>query len=129
MLQQPALASQINIIEELRKAEIQGINILFELYDMLKATPELSSAAILERWRDHEMGGFLNKLLHWEIPGINDEKTALIMLQHAIENMQEKSKNLKLEALLHKSVHVALDAEEMSELQKLMQRSQNSPEQ
>jgi len=128
LLQQPALAAQISITDDLRQADIQGIQVMFELYDMLKASPSLSSAAILERWREHEMGGFLNKLLHWEIPGIDDdEKTALTMLEHAIENMLDKSKDTRLEALLHKSSHTTLDSAEMSELQQLMQRPEPGP--
>jgi len=128
LLQQPSLASQISIADDLRQADIQGIQVMFELYDMLKASPNLSSAAILERWREHEMGSFLNKLLHWEIPGIDDnERTALTMLEHAIENMQDKSKDIRLEALLHKSSHTSLDSAEMSELQQLMQRPEPAP--
>lgn len=128
MLQQPSLVAQIDIPDELRNTEIQGISVLFELYDMIKANSDLGSAAILERWRNHEMGGFLNKLLHWEIPGINDSKTSLIMLQHAIEKMQEKHKELKLEALLQKSQQTSLTETEMAELQELMLRKQHDTE-
>lgn len=122
LLQQPTLAAQINIDNELRSADIQGINILFELYDMLKASPDLSSAAILERWRDHEMGSFLNKLLHWHIPDVDEGESSLPMLEHSIEKMQQQTKDQRLEILLHQSQQSTLSPEEMEELKTLMQR-------
>ena len=125
MLQQPSLASQVVIDNSLRSADIQGINVLFELFDMIQASPELSSAAILERWRDHEMGAFLNKLLHWHIPAVDDDNTSLIMLQQAIEKMLLEVKNQRLDALLHKSQQTSLDETETRELQFLMQRENN----
>ncbi len=123
LLQQPSLGSQVVIDESLRQANIQGIDVLFALYDMIKASPELTSAAILERWRDHEMGGFLNKLLHWEIPGADDATTSLTMLNHAVEKMLAKTKEQRFEALLHKSQQSTLNEAEMAELQLLMQRN------
>jgi len=126
LLQQPSLGSQVVIDESLREANIQGIDVLFALYDMIKTSPELSSAAILERWRDHEMGGFLNKLLHWEIPGADDLTTSLTMLNHAVEKMLAKTKEQRFEALLHKSQQSSLNEAEMAELQLLMQRNESN---
>ena len=128
ILQQPALISEISIPEALRQADIQGINVLFDLHDMIKASPELSSAAILERWRDNEMGGYLNKLLHWEIPGAEDKDTSLTMVQHALEKIQQKMKDQRLEFLLHQSQHASLSEEEMSELKVLMHRDYDDTE-
>ena len=125
MLQQPSLASQVVIDNSLRSADIQGVNVLFELFDMIQASPELSSAAILERWRDHEMGAFLNKLLHWHIPAVDDDNTSLIMLQQAIDKIMLQVKNQRLDVLLHKSQQASLDETETKELQLLMQRENN----
>lgn len=124
LLQQPKLAAQINIADELRTADIQGVSVLFKLYDMLTANPELSSAAILERWRDDEMGAFLNKLLHWHIPGLDDTETTLTTLQHAVEKMLLQVKDQRLETLLHQSQHAELSSAEMDELKALMHREQ-----
>lgn len=128
MLQQPSLGSQVVIDNSLRSADIQGVNVLFELYDMIQASPELSSAAILERWRDHEMGAFLNKLLYWHIPAVDDDNTSLIMLQQAINKMLLQVKNQRLDVLLHKSQQTSLDDTETKELQLLMQRENNDIE-
>ena len=128
ILQQPSLVSQIEIANPLRHADIQGINILFELYDLIKSTPELSSVAILERWRDNEMGGFLNKLLHWDIPGADDKETSLTMLQHALEKIQQKMNDQRLEFLLHQSQHTSLSDDEINELKTLMHRDYADPE-
>lgn len=122
LLQQPSLVTKIDIPDDLRHADIQGINILFELYDLIRSTPELSSAAILERWRDNEMGGYLNKLLHWDIPGAEDKDTSLTMLQHALEKIQQKMKDQRLEFLLHQSQHASLSDDEINELKVLMHR-------
>jgi len=126
LLQQPSLGSQVVLDESLRQANIQGIDVLFALYDMIKASPELTSAAILERWRDNEMGGFLNKLLHWEIPGAEDATTSLTMINHAVEKMLAKTKEQRFEALLHKSQQSTLNEAEMTELQLLMRRNESS---
>ncbi|MDH5424389.1 MAG: DNA primase [Gammaproteobacteria bacterium] len=122
MLQQPSLVQEIMLSDELRVTDIQGIAVMFELYDLIKASPELSSAAILERWREHEMGGYLNKLLHWHIPGVDDKETSLIMLQNAIEKLLQQVKDQRLEVLLHQSQHSDLNEQEMQELKQLMQR-------
>lgn len=122
MLQQPSLVQEIMLSDELRVTDIQGIAVMFELYDLIKASPELSSAAILERWREHEMGGYLNKLLHWHIPGVDDKETSLTMLQNAIEKLLQQVKDQRLEVLLHQSQHSGLNEQEMQELKQLMQR-------
>ena len=129
LLQQPTLATEIEMDNSLRLANIQGISVLFELYDMLKATPDLTSAAILERWREHEMGNYLNKLLHWHIPGADDSKTSLTMLQHAIDKILSQVKDQRLEVLLHQSQQASLSPDEMEELKTLMQREQTDTEQ
>ncbi|MDH5391999.1 MAG: DNA primase [Gammaproteobacteria bacterium] len=126
MLQQPALLKEAHLPDALRGSEIQGISTLFELYDMIKANPELSSVAILERWREHEMGAYLNKLLHWSIPDAENKATSLTMFQHASEKMLQALKNQRLEALLQQSQQSALNQTEMTELQQLMQRSSSN---
>lgn len=126
MLQQPAIVSQVDIPDSLRNADIQGMNVLFELYDQIKASPGLSSAAILERWRGSEMSGYLNKLLHWEIP--NAEDAGATMLQHAVDKMLHEVTNRRLDELLLKPLDSLSDTEK-TELQQLMRRESSSSDQ
>ncbi|MDH5516563.1 MAG: DNA primase [Gammaproteobacteria bacterium] len=120
MLQQPSLVSAITLPQQLRHAQIQGIGLFFELYELIRSTPELSSAAILERMRGHEMSSYLNKLLHWQIPDADDKETCLIMYQHAVRNLTQEMLQHRYEFLENKSLSSALSDDEMNEFRSLL---------
>lgn len=62
VLQYPILAREVDDVEAIRSVKQPGVNILQELLETLHQHPHLTTAALLERWRDKENGAHLQKL-------------------------------------------------------------------
>ena len=62
LLQYPILAREIEDIAVIRQSQQPGVNILADLLETLHQHPHLTTAALLERWRDKENGAHLQKL-------------------------------------------------------------------
>jgi DNA primase len=62
LLQYPILAREIEDIAVIRQSQQPGVNILADLVETLHQHPHLTTAALLERWRDKENGAHLQKL-------------------------------------------------------------------
>ena len=62
VLQYPILAREIDNLDAIAQVKQPGINIFIELVETLHHHPHLTTAALLERWRDKENGAHLQKL-------------------------------------------------------------------
>lgn len=62
LLHYPSLAEQVKNTQTLSQIEQPGITILVQLLETLHEHPHLNTAALLERWRDHEHGPHLQRL-------------------------------------------------------------------
>lgn len=63
LLDHPELAAQaVQVSDDWRRAAIPGIEVLAQLLDMLAAHPAMSTAALLERWREHPHFAYLQRL-------------------------------------------------------------------
>jgi DNA primase len=62
VLQYPILAREIDNIQSIAHLKQPGVNIFIELVETLHQHPHLTTAALLERWRDKENGAHLQKL-------------------------------------------------------------------
>jgi DNA primase len=58
----PSLGSGITATAQLRSLELPGVPLLLELIETLADSPNLTTGALLERFRDHESGRHLAKL-------------------------------------------------------------------
>ncbi|MCK4834240.1 MAG: hypothetical protein KAT12_05665, partial [Gammaproteobacteria bacterium] len=54
LLQNPALASQHKVPDNFKQAFTKGLPLLYELQKIIESNSEISSAALLERFRDNE---------------------------------------------------------------------------
>jgi len=64
LLDHPELVTRVveQADDRWRRSSNPGIDVLAELLDMLAATPGLSKAALLERWREHRHFAYLQRL-------------------------------------------------------------------
>jgi len=62
LLHYPSLAEQVKSTHNLKLIEQAGLPILVKLLETLHQYPHLNTAALLERWRDHEHGAHLQRL-------------------------------------------------------------------
>ncbi|HKX56174.1 MAG TPA: hypothetical protein VJN01_08735, partial [Xanthomonadales bacterium] len=69
LVQNPALASEVKARPFLPDCELQGLDILRELIDFCAGRPNMSTAQLLELWRDHPAQTHLNTLASWSLQG------------------------------------------------------------
>lgn len=114
LLQQPNLANEVELGDELRELDIPGMNLLLRLIEMVQGQPHISNSALLERWRDTEEGKHLYKLSTWDpmVPegGERDEFLG------AIARLHQQSREQRLERLLAKTDLSPKEKRELSEL-------------
>nr|WP_269822830.1 hypothetical protein [Rheinheimera faecalis] len=66
LLQYPALAKVMPLAPELAEANLPGIQLLLTVQQTLLAQPELTTAQLLEHWRDMPEYNILVKLALWD---------------------------------------------------------------
>jgi len=68
LVSNPRLARTENLPAGWEHLDIPGIPLLKELLEILQSQPNLTTAALLERWRDREEGKYLNRLAVMLLP-------------------------------------------------------------
>ena len=71
LLHHPQAAMNMNV-EDLAGLERPGIDLLRDLLETVQAEPKLTTAGLLERWRNHDEGRHLGKLAAVEMPDDED---------------------------------------------------------
>jgi DNA primase len=74
LLHYPALAERVTDVSSLRQIQQPGMPILINLLETLHQNPHLNTAALLERWREHEHGAHLQRLAQ-QPHGLNLEQS------------------------------------------------------
>lgn len=122
LLHHPALANLVADPQSLSQIDQPGIGLLIDLLENMKSNPTLTTAAILERWRNTREGPHLEKLATWQ-PSLNDPESLQHEFLGAIERIQDQHRSARTQSLLAKSKADGLTGEEKSELQRLLNRS------
>jgi len=115
LLHQPGLAKEASSTHFLQEMELPGLSIVREILENLHHNPDLSTAALLERWRGREEEPHLHRLMEWAPPR-NDETTLDKLFHDALAQLQRRHSEQRLEQLLHKAEHTGLDESEKQEL-------------
>jgi DNA primase len=115
LLHQPSLASQAASTAFLQELELPGLPIVREILENLHQNPDLSTAALLERWRGREEEPHLYRLMEWSPPRDN-EATLEKLFHDALVQLQRRHSEQRLEVLLHKAERTGLDESEKQEL-------------
>ena len=71
LLHFPDTAQELNV-EEIAGVDRPGIDLLRDLIETVQAEPNMSTARLLERWRNHPEGRHLGKLAAVEVPDSED---------------------------------------------------------
>ena len=96
LVQRPRLASGIADTGVLRGLEVPGAPLLLELVELLRENPDLSTAAILERYREADAGRHLARLAGEELSALGDGIQA--EFDAAIEALAWQSEETRLKA-------------------------------
>ncbi len=118
LLQQPSLAPRAGDPKRLKLVELPGISLLVQLLMALQEHPQLTTGALLERWRDNPEGTHLMKLAQWHYPvpkdGIEKE------FDDTIKSLETLGREQRWNQLQAKLQTEGLNQEEKMEWQQLL---------
>jgi len=75
LVQNPSLALHVQNLEAFEGCELAGFEIYRELVDFCARSPNMTTAQLLELWRDHPAQSHLNTLAAWSLPGDESRQT------------------------------------------------------
>ena len=117
LLEQPALAEQVDHLEMLHQAEVRGIEVLVEAIDFFQAHPTAKAAQLVEFWKDTAKGRGLQQLLAESLPleahQVETEFHATISL------LSQKALRVRVQQLLAEARAGNLSGAETRELEAL----------
>ncbi|ATZ73591.1 DNA primase [Idiomarina sp. X4] len=118
LLQYPQLGTTISVKEELQGLQLSGIDLFIELHKQC-ASRAMTTAQVLESWRDSNYYSALQKLALWEhqLDDENIEQEFSDIFVYLIDQYFEQRAN----ALLKKSQEAALTKVERQEYQTILQ--------
>ncbi len=120
LVQHPRLARIAGEVDPLRALELPGIELFTDVVDAVIQHPGMTTATLLERFRNTDEGRHLEKLAVWdhliEEDQIEEEFRALVA------RLGERLREQRTDALLAKSRSTDLSEAEKSELKALLRR-------
>jgi DNA primase len=124
VLHHPAAARALQDVRALAAVPLKGIDVLVELIEAARSDSHLTTAQLVERWRDRPEGGRLAQLAADESL-VGDTAAAGHELRTAIDRlMAETAPGRRLDELIARSRERKLTPEEQQEFQSLLsQRS------
>ncbi len=118
LMEQPALAEQVDHLELLHQADVRGIEVLVEAIDFFQANPGASAGQLVELWKETPKGRGVQQLLLEALPLdgslIESEFRAAILL------LSQKAVRARVQQLLAEAGARSLTPAETRELQALM---------
>jgi DNA primase len=69
LVQNPSLAVNARSLDAFEGCDLAGFEIYRELVDFCAKSPNMTTAQLLELWRDHPAHSHLNTLATWQLPG------------------------------------------------------------
>jgi DNA primase len=123
ILNYPANVSLVTPPSNLTAARHRGMPLLLELLEITHGRPDISTAGLLERFRDRSEAPHLVGLLAEEV--LIDEAGALAELIDSLQRIADGVEHQRLEELIDKAESSGLNAAEKDELRKLRPYSAN----
>lgn len=108
-------AGQALDVEKLAGVTRPGTDLLRELIETVQADPKLTTAGILERWRNREEGRHLGKLAAVEIPD-DEDFDASAELEHSLDQLAAYRQRERMDNLVKKEGLSSLSEAERAEL-------------
>ncbi len=118
-LQHPAAAAQIDPIQGLDGVEQPGASLLRQLLEVSASNPQITTAGLLERFREDPAGRHLGQLAG--VATLDEEDAAAAVLRDCLERIVTASRRERLSALLERGS--SLSEEERAEARELLRAS------
>ncbi|MGA1578282.1 MAG: DNA primase [Steroidobacteraceae bacterium] len=124
VLHHPAAAAAVADPGPLRDAGLRGGDVLAELIEMARSDPGLSTARLVERWRERPEGARLAELAATESLVGNDKRAAAELVRAVERLLSETGPQRRLDELIEASRERRLSPEEQQEFQVLLAQGQ-----
>ncbi len=120
-LAQDWLSAHSAELGKLAGLDVPGMEILLEVLELLRINPDISSSAIVERWRETPTGNHLAKLMRWQ-PEFDDAAALQVEFNAIMDKLQQQYAEMRYDDLEAKLNQGTLDAEEMAEYRHYLQQ-------
>jgi DNA primase len=117
LLHQPSLALDIEPVSHLENCDLLGVPLLLKIINTWKQEPELTHAALIERFRGQAEEQQIQKLMSWNPPELAEPKAAL---EDALAWISRKTQNLRVQELIDKESTDGLTEDERQEFKNLL---------
>ncbi|MGH8496156.1 MAG: hypothetical protein ACREVN_08465, partial [Gammaproteobacteria bacterium] len=117
LLRYPSLAKEASDLERLKQVDRPGVRLLSALIDDLLDRATLTTAGVLERWREHQQYEALAKLAAGEI--LEEEEMAVTVFRDATERLVRQEVLDRMDELNRKAAETELTGPEKAELRGL----------
>lgn len=107
--------------EVLKTLDLPGMDLLLEVLEILRVHPDLSTSALIERWRETPYGSHLTKLAA-EQPELDDSSALEIEFIAVMDALNKQSVDLRYDDLQARLDHSTLNDAEMAEYKMLLQQ-------
>jgi DNA primase len=118
LLQNPELGNAIEESDQVTGLAIQGAEVLIKICELVRAHPDLSTARLLESFRDSSYHSYLEKLA--VRPNMIDEDALEQQFRDTLQTLLDRQKSARREELLEKSRLKTLQQDEKVELVELL---------
>lgn len=120
LVQSPALAMSVHGMDALAGCDLPGFEIYRELVDFCAKSPNMTTAQLVELWRDHPAQSHLQKLATWQLP--EDSKRAAQEFRDAVTGLELQWIKLRISRM--EATYADLGPEDRQKLQLLQQKVQ-----
>lgn len=120
LLHHPTLAQDDLDTGELTALDMPGVALLSALLDLLRGQPDLTTGAIIERFRDSEYGPVLEKLAVWTHPAVQQQVDVKAEWAGVLLQLRRELHAQRTDELLHKERVQGLGPAEKAELTRLL---------
>ena len=117
LLHSPEVARDADA-DELASLERPGAALLRELVETVQAEPTITTAGLLERFRNHTEGRHLGRIAATGVPP-DDEFDPSAEFQHCFRQLQGAAQRQRIQYLIEKQKVSGLDEDEKAELRQL----------
>jgi len=123
LLHYPAQASKASLPAELPQATQRGVSLILELLEISRQHPNITTAILLERFRERPEKPHLEQLLSEEM--LVTKQLAAQVLTDNLTRIISDAKRIRLEELVEKMTEGSLSADEKAEFLQLQTIDQN----
>lgn len=108
-------------IDVLKNIDLPGMDLLLEVLEILRVSPDLNTSALIERWRETPTANHLAKLASWQ-PELDESAALEVEFIALMDALIKQSVDLRYDDLQAKLDHGTLNEAEMTEYKMLLQQ-------